>query len=89
LRMPQLLNLSIIINGGRAVDMTKNCVDKKKVQFGIVTNILARVCHNCEICPYANRRSNSAFEKLMRWHRKWCPAWAAHTKVYGMKLLSQ
>jgi hypothetical protein len=25
---------------------------------------------------------------LMTWHRTWCPAWAAHTKVYGLKDLS-
>jgi hypothetical protein len=62
---------------------------ENKQQFGIVANVLAGVCHNCEICPYANRKPKSAFEKLMRWHRKWCPAWAAHTKVYGVKLLSQ
>ena len=61
---------------------------QKKDKSGIVTNILASVCHNCEICPYANRKPDSAFEKLMRWHRKWCPAWAAHRKVYGVKPLS-
>ena len=67
---------------------TTNSVQKKD-QSGIATHILAGVCHNCGICPYANRKPNSAFEKLMRWHRKWCPAWAAHTKVYGVKQLSQ
>jgi hypothetical protein len=73
--------------GGNTMAMTNSV--QKKDQFGIVTNALASVCHNCEICPYANRRPNSAFEKLMRWHRKWCPAWAAHTKIYGAKPLSQ
>jgi hypothetical protein len=62
---------------------------QKKDQFGVVTSILASFCHGCTICPYAAKRPNSSFEKLMRWHRKWCPAWAAHTKVYGAKQLSQ
>jgi len=31
----------------------------------------------------ADRKPNSTFGKVMRWHRKWCPAWVAHTKVYG------
>jgi hypothetical protein len=25
----------------------------------------------------------------MRWHRTWCPAWASHTKVYGLKSLAR
>jgi hypothetical protein len=62
---------------------------QKKDQSGIATNILASVCHNCGICTYANRKPNSAFEKLMRWRHKWCPAWAAHIKIYGVKQLSQ
>jgi hypothetical protein len=61
----------------------------KKDCFGVGTKILAGVCHNCGICPYANRKPNTPFEKLMRWHRNWCPAWAAHTKVYGVKNLSK
>ena len=69
--------------------MDMNTSEQKKDQFGVVTNALAGVCHNCEICPYAAKRPDSAFEKLMRWHRKWCPAWAAHTKVYCVKSLSQ
>jgi hypothetical protein len=85
--MTQLLNLSIINNGERA--MAKINSIQKKDQLGVVTSILASVCHKCEICHYANKKPNSAFEKLMRWHRKWCPAWAAHTKIYGVKLLSQ
>ena len=64
------------------MDITEN------EQFGINTKILAGICHRCEICPYANRKPDSSFGKLMRWHRKWCPAWAAHTKVYGLKPLS-
>jgi hypothetical protein len=87
LRMIQLLNLSTINNRGRAMAKINSISEKE--QLGVVTNILASVCHNCEICPYANRKPNSAFEKLMRWHRKWCPAWAAHAKVYGVKSLTQ
>ena len=44
MRITQLLNLSIIINGGRAMAMTNSL--KKKDQSGVVTNILASVCHN-------------------------------------------
>jgi hypothetical protein len=62
---------------------------QKKPQFGIITRSLAGFCHHCGICSYANRKPNSAFEKVMRWHRTWCPAWAAHSKVYGVKDLSK
>lgn len=57
-------------------------------QFGVVTRALAGLCHSCGICPYANRNPDSPFGRLMSWHRTWCPAWAAHTKVYGLKDLS-
>ena len=58
-------------------------------QFGVVTRLFAGVCHNCNVCPYADRRPDSQFGKVMRWHRTWCPAWAAHSKVYGEKPLSR
>jgi hypothetical protein len=57
-------------------------------QYGIGTQILASTCHKCQVCPYADRKPDSSFGKLMRWHRTWCPAWAAHSKVYGQKPLS-
>jgi len=57
-------------------------------EFGYTTRILAGICHKCEICPYADRRPDSALGRFMRWHRAWCPAWAAHTRVYGRKPLS-
>ena len=44
--------------------------------------------HKGSICPYADRKPHSAFGRIMRWHRTWCPAWAAHTRVYGRKPLS-
>ena len=53
----------------------------------LLTRGLAGFCHNCGICAYANKKKGSAFEKTMRWHRTWCPAWAAHTRVYGPKKL--
>ena len=62
---------------------------QRKGEFGIITKLLGGFCHNCGICPYADKRPNSAFGKLMRWHRTWCPAWAAHTKIYGEKPLSR
>ena len=62
---------------------------KGKGPKGVAIGILAGICHICKVCPYAAKRPNSSFERLMRWHRNWCPAWAAHTKVYGEKSLSQ
>ena len=59
-----------------------------KEHFGVVTRALAGLCHKCGICTYANRKPDAAFGRLMRWHRGWCPAWAAHTRVYGPKDLS-
>jgi len=59
-----------------------------KNQFGTGTRLLATMCHHCNICPHADRRPDSNFGRLMRWHRGWCPAWAAHGKVYGRKPLS-
>ena len=55
---------------------------------GQATLALAHVCHGCGICARADRKPQSAFGRLMRWHRGWCPAWAAHTLVYGRKNLS-
>jgi len=61
---------------------------QEKRQFGIITKFLAGRCHNCTVCEYAEKKPDSAFGKFMQWHRTWCPAWAAHTKVYGEKPLS-
>lgn len=55
--------------------------------WGPFTRMLAGMCHRCGICPFAERRPGSAFARMMRWHRGWCPAWSAHTKVYGEKPL--
>jgi hypothetical protein len=57
-------------------------------QFGITTRMWAGLCHSCGICAYANRRPDSNFGRLMSWHRTWCPGWASHTKVYGLKDLT-
>jgi hypothetical protein len=54
-------------------------------KFGLTTRALARVCHGCSVCAFADQRPNSTFGRIMRWHRGWCPAWAAHTKVHGEK----
>ena len=56
-------------------------------QHGLMTRALAGVCHRCGICPYANKKPDSSFGRLMSWHRTWCPAWNAHTKIYGVKPL--
>ena len=62
---------------------------QKEKQYSKFTKVLSSICHNCDVCAFADRKPNSSFGKLMRWHRKWCPAWAAHSKVYGEKPLSQ
>ena len=56
-------------------------------QHNLATRALAGVCHNCEICPWAARKPDSTFNKLMIWHSTWCPARIAHNKVYGAKQL--
>ena len=56
--------------------------------LGLSTRALAGLCHHCGICPYAATRPDSILERTMRWHRTWCPAWNAHTKVYGAKPLA-
>ena len=66
---------------------TKNS-SQAEAKFGMATKIIASVCHKCKICPIADRKPYSAFGRIMRWHRTWYPAWAAHTKVYGRKPLS-
>ena len=60
----------------------------KNEQYGVITKLLGGYCHNCRICSFANKKPDSHFGKLMHWHRTWCPAWAAHTKIYGEKPLS-
>ena len=60
---------------------------EENMQFGIFTKSWAGLCHNCAICAYANKKQGTYFEMLMRWHRTWCPGWAGHTKVYGVKYL--
>lgn len=49
------------------------------------TLALASFCHQCGVCGRAERRPASPFGRSMRWHRTWCPAWNAHTKVHGPK----
>ena len=61
---------------------------QQEQKFGIATHALAGVCHNCGICKFANKKPESTFGKTMAWHRTWCPAWASHTKKYGIKSLS-
>jgi hypothetical protein len=68
------------------MEISTSAVDNR--QYGRATRALAHFCHNCGICPYAARRPGTSFERLMRWHRAWCPAWSAHTKVYGVKALA-
>ena len=67
--------------------MNTNALEIKNQPLGLTTRALAGLCHRCGICPYAAKRPDTAFERLMCWHRSWCPAWSAHTKVYGEKPL--
>ena len=67
--------------------MSTNSAGTVHSEVGVTTKVLAEVCHNCGICPLAARKPESTFERVMRWHRTWCPAWNAHTRVYGEKLL--
>ena len=69
--------------------MAANNNTQEDKQFGFITRTMARSCHNCKMCPHADRKPDSILGKLMRWHRTWCPAWAAYTKVYGEKPLSK
>ena len=61
---------------------------KTKDRYSVATRAMAGMCHRCGICTHADRKPNSVFGKTMRWHRTWCPAWSAHTKIYGRKPLS-
>ena len=56
-------------------------------QFNVLTRALAGFCHRCRICSLASTKPDSGFDKVMRWHRTWCPGWISHTKVYGEKPL--
>ena len=68
------------------METTKKSTEEVK-QFGLATRGWAGLCHNCGICPYANKKPDSALNKVMIWHRKWCPGWNSHLKVYGVKSL--
>jgi hypothetical protein len=67
------------------MNTTTQAKDGRKHNLG--SRALAGFCHQCGICPFAARRPDSTFERVMRWHRTWCPAWKAHTRVYGLKRL--
>ena len=68
--------------------MRTSTVEEDGPQFGLATRALAGLCRRCGICPYAVRRPDSVLDKVMRWHRTWCPAWKAHTRVFGEKQLT-
>jgi hypothetical protein len=64
-------------------------VDKKDYKdYSISNRAWAGLCHNCGVCPFADKKPQSMFGKAMRWHRTWCPGWANHTRIYGRKPLS-
>jgi hypothetical protein len=66
---------------------TTNQSTREAQPFSLATRAWAGLCHNCGICAYANRKPDSAFNKVMIWHREWCPGWNSHNKVYGVKSL--
>jgi hypothetical protein len=64
-------------------------VNKKDYKdYSISNRAWAGLCHNCSVCPFADKKPQSMFGKAMRWHRTWCPGWANHTRIYGRKPLS-
>jgi len=67
--------------------MNDNAPTHRNLQHGATTLALAKFCDSCGVCPYAAKRPGSTLERVMRWHRTWCPAWSSHTKVYGLKQL--
>ena len=67
--------------------MTSSSESNSGKKFSVTTRALAGFCHACGICPYAASKPDSSLDRLMRWHRSWCPAWRAHTRVYGEKPL--
>ena len=67
--------------------MDTNDSTQNERDYGVTTRAWAKLCHSCGICPYAAKRPGSSFERVMRWHRTWCPGWNSHTKVYGLKQL--
>ncbi len=62
-------------------------VQKEDKTFGFFTRKMADHCHNCPVCSKAAKKPDSFFGKLMSWHQSWCPARAAHDKVYGKESL--
>ena len=67
--------------------MDTNGSTQNEQGYGVATRAWAKLCHSCGICPYAAKKPGSTFERVMRWHRTWCPGWNSHTKVYGLKPL--
>jgi len=67
--------------------MDTNDSTQSERDYGVTTRAWAKLCHSCGICPYAAKKPGSTFERVMRWHRTWCPGWNSHTKVYGLKPL--
>ena len=61
---------------------------QKKETHGLATRGWSTLCYNCGICKFAHKKPGSTFDKAMEWHRTWCPGWASHTKVYGLKDIS-
>lgn len=67
--------------------MNRETPKPSETEFGPATRAWAGLCHSCGICSWASRRPDSSIEKVMRWHRTWCPGWKSHTLVYGEKQL--
>ena len=54
--------------------MNTNDSTQNKQDYGMATKAWAKLCHSCGICPYAAKKPGSTFDRVMRWHRTWCPA---------------
>jgi hypothetical protein len=62
---------------------TTRSYTEREDAFGPFTRMLAAVCHNCNMCGFADKKPGSTFGRLMSWQRSWCPGWAARSRVYA------
>ena len=37
-------------------------------------------CETCKFRAFAEKRPNSIWAKLWRWHTSWCPGWKAYQR---------
>lgn len=42
-------------------------------------------CENCSWRAYAERKPNTWFARLWRWHTRWCPGWRSYQRSLAEK----